>query len=84
MTDRLEAAIRELAAALREELVAEAPAADAPPRLLSIEQACAALGGIARSTLYQLLDRGELRSVTVGRRRLIPASAIAEYAAGAR
>ena len=37
------------------------------------------LGGIGRSSIYRLMDSGELRSVKVGRRRLIPDSAIADY-----
>jgi excisionase family DNA binding protein len=34
----------------------------------------AAKTGISRSSVYQLLDRGEIPAVRVGRRRLIPAS----------
>jgi excisionase family DNA binding protein len=39
------------------------------------------LGNIGRSKLFELLASGELRSVHIGRRRLIPATAIDEYAA---
>jgi excisionase family DNA binding protein len=78
---RIEAAVAELVAALREEVAAAAaPAADAPDRLLSINEAADALG-IGRSTLYQEIDAGNLRSLKVGRRRLVPSSAIARYAA---
>lgn len=43
---------------------------------LSIAQAARALN-VGRSTLYKLLANGTLRSVRVGRRRLIPLSEIA-------
>lgn len=77
--NRLEAALAELAAAIREEVRQEA--APGPDRLLSIEEARAALGGVSRSTLYQEIRAGRLRTVRVGRRRLVPSSAIAERAA---
>lgn len=38
-----------------------------------------ALGGLGRTKLYDLIARGDLRSVTIGRRRFIPAVAISEY-----
>jgi excisionase family DNA binding protein len=76
---RLEAAMAELIGALREEMRGEArPSVDAPDRLLSIEAARQVMGGISRSTMYGELTSGRLRSLRVGRRRLIPASAIAE------
>lgn len=75
---RLEAAVAELAAAIREELRTEArAAAGAPDRLLSIPEAAVALG-VSRTTIYSELQGGRLRSIAVGRRRLVPASAIAE------
>jgi len=37
------------------------------------------LGNIGRSKLFELLASGELRSVHIGRRRFVPAAAIAEY-----
>lgn len=79
MTDRLSLALAELAEALREELRAEA-AADprAPDRLLSIDEAARTLG-IGRSRLYDEIGSGRLRSLSVGRRRLVPSGAIAEY-----
>jgi excisionase family DNA binding protein len=83
MSDRLTAAITEMVAAIREDLRdAVRPAVDIPDRLLSVEQAREAMGGIARSTLYEELASGRLRSLRVGRRRLIPASAVAELASG--
>jgi excisionase family DNA binding protein len=36
---------------------------------------------LSRSIIYELIRSGRLRSVTQGRSRLIPASAIAEYVA---
>lgn len=75
MSVRLEAALAELVAALREEL-AERPA---PVELLSVEQA-AHRAGIGRSMAYELIRRGELESVRIGRRRLVPADAVAELA----
>lgn len=82
MTDRLDAAIRELVEALRDELRAELEAepAPGPDRLLSIDQACAALG-LGRSRTYQEISSGRLPSIRVGRRRLVPAAAIARYIA---
>lgn len=78
---RLTAAIAELAAALREELRTEAEAGPrAPDRLLSIDEAAATLG-LGRSRLYVEIGAGRLRSISVGRRRLIPSTAIAEYIA---
>lgn len=82
MTDRLLLAIAELAEALREELRAEAEADPrAPDRLLSIDEAARTLG-IGRSRLYAEIGAGRLRSVAVGRRRLIPSGAISAYIDG--
>lgn len=36
---------------------------------------------LSRSVIYELIRAGRLRSVTQGRARLIPASAITEYVA---
>jgi excisionase family DNA binding protein len=79
MSDRLEAAVAELVAALRAEVRAEPPAA-APDRLLGVDEAAAALG-LGRSALYGEIAAGRLASITVGRRRLIPAAAIAAFIA---
>jgi excisionase family DNA binding protein len=79
MTARLDAALTELAAAIREE-VAAAAVAPAPDRLLDVDEAGATLG-IGRSATYAELGAGRLRSIKVGRRRLIPAAAIAAYIA---
>jgi excisionase family DNA binding protein len=77
MSDRLGIAIAELVDAIRAEVLAtSAPAA--PDRLLAVGEAASTLG-IGRSVLYGEIQAGRLRSVTVGRRRLVPAAAIAEY-----
>ena len=57
----------------------ETGAAEAP-RLLSIKYACHILG-LSRTTLYALMASGQLRSVTVGRRRFVPRDAIEEFIA---
>jgi excisionase family DNA binding protein len=80
------AAVDALATAILAAVRAEAATdASAPDRLLSIDLAADALG-IGRSATYDLLGAGRLRSVKVGRRRLVPAHAIGEYIdqAGAR
>jgi len=48
--------------------------------LLSAEEA-ALLLSVHRSTIYDLLGRGDLASVRIGRRRLIPRSALTEFIA---
>ena len=45
---------------------------------LSITETCEGLG-VGRTTVYALIASGELESVKVGRRRLIPASSPAAY-----
>jgi len=37
------------------------------------------LGGIGRSLFWELIRAGELRSVKIGERRLVPEQAICEY-----
>ncbi len=80
MSSRLEAALAELGAAIAELVVATTRVSGDPPELLSVEQAARHLG-IGRTALYQELTDGSLRSFKVGRRRLIPASAIDAYVA---
>ena len=82
MSDRLTAAVTELVAALRDEITAERrPSQREPDRLMSIEQAARALG-IGRTALYSEIGAGRIRSIKVGRRRLVPSSAISEVASG--
>lgn len=72
-------AVAQLAAALLTAMRAEVGSVQAAPdRLLSIDE-CAAALGIGRTALYAELMSGSLQSLKVGRRRLIPASAIATY-----
>jgi excisionase family DNA binding protein len=79
MSDRLAVAVAELVAALRDELAADlARDAGTPERLLSIPAAAAALS-IGRTAVYSEIQSGRLRSLKVGRRRLVPASALAAY-----
>lgn len=81
MSDRLEAALAELAAAIREEIQAtDARAAGGPEQLYSVDEA-AGLLGIGRTALYGEIQASRLRSVKVGRRRLVPASAVGAYSA---
>lgn len=80
MTARMESALAELAAAIRDEVRAElADRADGPVELLSISQAARRLG-IGRTATYDAIGRGELRSIKVGRRRLVAADALTELA----
>jgi excisionase family DNA binding protein len=51
------------------------------PRLNTIGQTSERLG-ICRANLYNLLGSGRLRSVKIGRRRLVPEQAIADFIAG--
>ena len=44
--------------------------------LYSINDACKALGGMGRTWLYAEIKRGAIRTVTLGSRRLVPASEI--------
>ena len=85
MTADHEAAIRAatdaLAAAILAAVRVGAISNDAgPEQLLSIDQA-AVITGVGRTTIYAAIGAGRLRSVKVGRRRLVLASAIAELAA---
>lgn len=76
---RVRAAVEALAVALLDAVRAEAAQVQAgPDRLLSIPEAAERLG-IGRSAVYELIGRGCLHSVKIGRRRLVPASAIAEF-----
>jgi excisionase family DNA binding protein len=55
-------------------------AAKAVPRLLSIKQAIYELG-IGRTAIYELIEAGKLRTVKIGRRRLVPIESIEEFVA---
>lgn len=81
----IQAAVDELVAALVAAVIEAAPVSGTPDRLLDVDSASAMLG-IGRSRLYHEMGAGRLRSIKVGRRRLIPASAIDRFiaACGAR
>jgi len=51
------------------------------PRLLAIKQAIYELG-ISRTALYELIKDGKLKTVKIGRRRLVPLEAIELLIAG--
>jgi excisionase family DNA binding protein len=51
------------------------------PRLLAIKQAIYELG-ISRTAIYELIEDGKLKTVKIGRRRLVPLEAIEEFIAG--
>ncbi len=46
---------------------------------LSVVEARERLGGISNAVFYQLVNAGELRTFTIGRRRLVSQSAITEF-----
>lgn len=46
--------------------------------LLSAEEAADRLG-VGRTTIFELLAAGELQSIKIGRRRLIPVAALAAF-----
>lgn len=78
MNPRTEQAVRELAEALLAELRASPPPAPLPDRLMSVEAAAQALS-IGRTLAFREIRAGRLRSVKVGRRRLVPSSALDAY-----
>ena len=51
------------------------------PRLCSIEFTTQELG-ISRTSVYELMASGKLRSVKIGRRRFVPREAIDDFIAG--
>jgi excisionase family DNA binding protein len=48
-------------------------------RLVPIPEARQVLGGIGHSTIYEMIDRGEITRVHVGRRALITSESLAAY-----
>jgi excisionase family DNA binding protein len=53
------------------------------PLLLSIPEALEYLGpnAVGRTTLYEIIARGEIRTVHIGRRHLVPRAALDAYVA---
>jgi excisionase family DNA binding protein len=69
----------ELIEAMAEAVRTEAASGPATPdRLYSVDEAASHLG-IRRSLLYDLIGRGDLRTIVVGRRRLVPAASLSEF-----
>ena len=54
---------------------------DAGRLLLRPEEVARALG-VGRTTVFELIRAGELRSVKIGKSRRIPTEAVREYVAG--
>lgn len=52
-----------------------------PPRLLSLKDAASYLGGIGRTKLNELVASGQIQSMRVGRRRLIPVDCLERFIA---
>jgi excisionase family DNA binding protein len=51
-----------------------------PPLVYRVDEAAEALR-LSRSAIYELIRSGQLRSVKLGRRRLVPVEALTEYVA---
>jgi excisionase family DNA binding protein len=60
--------------------LSEPDSENAPPRLLSIRQAARELG-VCRTVVYELIRDEKIKSVKIGRRRLIPRDAIDAFIA---
>ena len=54
-----------------------------PPRLLSVNEVAYRLG-VSRPKVYQLISKGEIEALVVGRSRKIPVSAMDEFLAKSR
>lgn len=78
---RIRQALDRLADELIDALGELEPGVDEPERLLTVEEALQRLQ-IARSTFYQLVTEHRIRTIQVGKRRLVPSSAIPEFIAG--
>ena len=50
-----------------------------PQMLIPIPGTCSALGGVSRTTVYDLVNRRELVKVNIGRRGFITAESLAAY-----
>lgn len=58
----------------------EGVAAPTESRILnSITQTREKLGGLSRSTIYELISRGDLRVVKIGRRSFIPEESLRTF-----
>ena len=63
-----------------EEFASNGRIGDVDRLLLSIEDVQGALG-VKRSTVFSLIQRGQLASAKIGRRRLVPVAALEEFVA---
>jgi predicted DNA-binding transcriptional regulator AlpA len=52
---------------------------DRAKRLVSIPESREILGGIGHTTMYELIKRGEVTKVSIGRRRFITSESLAAY-----
>lgn len=71
---------------LHEQLTAHQPEQSRPARaseLLTIPETCARLR-ISRWSLYRLIQRHDVETVTIGRRRLVPHAEVERFIAGLR
>ena len=57
------------------------PPADVTPLLHDITTTQRLLGGISRSTIYELFESGQLKSVKLGKRRFVPHDEALRYVA---
>ena len=62
-------------------LTQEPPASPAGETWLKVHPDCTKRTSLSRSTLYEAMNAGRLRSKKVGGRRVIPASALDEFMA---
>lgn len=53
--------------------------AEAPRRLIPISGVCAGLGGVSRSTVYELINKGRLTRCSIGRRSFVTAESLDAY-----
>ena len=63
------------------DLYAMLAAKQAPVLALTIEEACVALGGISRPTIYNLIRSGKLATVTMGTRRVVAVAELVRFLA---
>lgn len=79
MSDRLDAAVSELVAALRDELRPNTPAT---PRAYTVGDAAKSIG-VSRALLYRYVRTGMLRTHKIGARRVVTAAALDDFLRGA-
>lgn len=75
----VERTVPEVVARVMDELLPNA-GADPQARLLSAEEAAEHLG-VSRGLIYDLLNAGELGSVRIGSRRLVPVASLVRFIA---